>query len=247
VIVVQTIRFNTTTNSTYIYNYAGPTEIQRSEMNDRLLERMDKLDSNIIDVSEKYTNLRQSMRSLRLFVDRFIEELPPETKLAASLIEERKLLGTLEESFKAADQHLKDSIEAATWLGQNRSHLVLSIRDSFFRSDGQVISWDNLPINSLVVTNQEIIQVFCQDLDFYLIWIEQHLRAGSTPKQMRQGAVALILPMEVYIGAFKAIFKYAEREAANTLSSQAVYRLKLYISRFLIKRDIALDALPETE
>ncbi|NJM47257.1 MAG: hypothetical protein HC860_14785 [Alkalinema sp. RU_4_3] len=196
--------------------------------------------SSVVGRSEKDIALRLLIRNLILDADRIIEELPPEAELAVDVTEKRKSLEALEKLFEASDQYLKDSIEAATWLGKNRNNLVSFVRDSFFQNDGQVNGWDGLPINSLVVTNRQVIPIFCHDLDFYLMWIERHLRAGSTPEKVRQGA-ALILPRAVYIEAFKAIFKYVEREAVSNLSPGAMFRIRLYISRFLIKRDITLD------
>ena len=161
--------------------------------------------------------------------------LPEEVNARLLLLEEFKQLGEYENSLKFIDDKMRTSVEASVWLFERRKELVEYVRDNLFGENFELKSF-----KGLVVSSDQVNQ-FCQDIDFYLLWIGHHLSLGRNPTIMPKGIIVLALPTDIYIEAFKLI----RNNKASTkfgLSEEAVTRLRSYINRFLIKRELQLDA-----
>ncbi|MEO0533738.1 MAG: hypothetical protein AAF215_07705 [Cyanobacteria bacterium P01_A01_bin.123] len=193
-----------------------------------LEERVIKLEE---DFKEKFEFISNLIDDLETTLRHTVEQLKPqELTSRAALLEEYNRLLKYKDRLKGIDANVQASEEASNWLDRNRKQLVnyakLEILDDKYKA--RKIS-------------KHTVQLFCQDLDFYLRWAGHYLRLASPPKDMPKGVIALVMPSQIYIEAFKFI----RNEKISTtvgLSGRAVVMLRSFINRFLIKRDLELDA-----
>jgi hypothetical protein len=159
---------------------------------------------------------------------------PEEVNARLLLLEEFKQLGEYETSLKFIDNKMRTSVEASIWLFERRKELVWYVRNNLFGENFELKTFKG------VVVSLDQVDQFCQDIDFYLLWIGHNLSLGRTPTSMPKGIIVLALPTDIYIEAFKLI-RNNKVSTKFGLSEEAVTRLRSYINRFLIKRKLQLD------
>lgn len=199
-----------------------------------LEDRVFKLEK---DFKEKFESISILIDDLEGSLRRAIEQLKPqELDTRVALLEEYNRLLKYKDELKAIDVDVQASEEASNWLDKNRQPLIKYVRSQIFDDDFKLRRFSNLQ------ASREVIQLFCQDLDFYLRWIGHYLRMACPPKEMPKGVIALVLPLEIYIEAFRLI-RNDKVSMSSGLSERAVTMLRSSINRFLIKRQLELDVI----
>lgn len=209
--------------------------IRVQEENRFLEQRVTKLQKDFLGFQDKFNDVVTIVEKLKDQVRHNLEKLPPEelsTRL--ELLEEFKRLVEYEASLKAIDEKMRASVEASVWLFERRRELVLFVRDNIIGGNSELKSFKG------VVVSLEQVNQFCQDIDFYLLWIGQSLAMGQKPTSMPKGIITLALPTDIYREAFKLI-RNNKVSTQYGLSERAVSMLRSYINRFLIKRQLQLD------
>ncbi len=186
----------------------------------------DKFNEVVAIVEKLKDQVRQSIDKLR----------PEEVNARLVLLEEFRRLTEYEASLKSIDNTYKASEEASVWLFERRKELVGYARDNVIGENFELKSYKG------VVVSSEQVSQFCQDIDFYLLWIGHGLAMGRDPNStpMPKGIIVLPIPTDIYIEAFKVI-RNNKVSAKFGLSEKAVTVLRSYINRFLIKRQLRLD------
>jgi hypothetical protein len=186
----------------------------------------DKFNEVVAIVEKLKDQVRQSIDKLR----------PEEVNARLVLLEEFRRLTEYEASLKSIDNTYKASEEASVWLFERRKELVGYARDNVIGENFELKSYKG------VVVSSEQVSQFCQDIDFYLLWIGHGLAMGGDPNStpMPKGIIVLPIPTDIYIEAFKVI-RNNKVSAKFGLSEKAVTVLRSYINRFLIKRQLRLD------
>jgi len=210
----------------------------RFETENRFLEqRVAKIQKDFLNFQDKFNNVVAIVEKLKNQVRQSLDKLrPEEVNARLVLLEEFQRLTEYEASLKSIDNTYKASEEASVWLFERRKELVEYVRDN--------IIGENLELKSYkgVIVSTEQVSQFCQDIDFYFLWIGHGLAMGRDPNStpMPKGIIILPLPTEIYIEAFKLIRN--NKVSINFgLSEKAVVILRSYINRFLIKRQLRLD------
>jgi hypothetical protein len=197
-----------------------------------LEDRLKRLEQ---EVRKNFDAVRSFVADLEVEVSKLkkLESLDP-TKLIA-LIEQSRLLEEYKQELDSIDNSMQASEQASFWLEKNRRNLVLYTRDNMFNRDYSLRNFANS------YTNQQTVQLFCQDINLYLRWIGHYLHMSMVPQEMPKGVIGYVLPSEIYIEAFKLVRNKISVKTSG-LKAESVTMLRSYINRFLIKRDLRIDA-----
>ena len=197
-------------------------------------------------LEKRLSSLEQDFRLKFKYVDalvvRFEKNLeetishlnPNEISRRLSLLEEQSLLREYKESLAEVDEAVQASEEAADWLKAHRGDLIFYAREHLFNAD-----FNELKKISGIPISKRTLQLLCRDLDFYLQWIASYLRMLKPPDNMPSGIIQLVLPIDVYLDAFKLMS--ARVKVEPSLSGGGTEMLRSSIYRFLIKRDLSQD------
>lgn len=202
--------------------------IRLETYNKLLEERVEKLQADFINFERHLKDVISLAQTFKDAIEEVIDDLePPESELKL------KLFNSLRQGFKylTALQDIEESSkacqEAAVWLSNRRKELVEEARSFVIRSNFE------LKIFAGSLASSEQIEQFCKDIDMYLLWIGHHMAMGKKPSILPEGAIALCLPIRVYLEIFNLISNQSIR-IEKGLSKEAVLELRGYLSRFVI-------------
>ncbi|MEM9814800.1 MAG: hypothetical protein AAF827_00065 [Cyanobacteria bacterium P01_D01_bin.6] len=189
------------------------------------------------DFRSKFRSISALIDDLEISLKRTIDELQPE-ELArrVDILEEYKRISEYKEELESIDEDSQACEEASRWLDRNRKQLIGYVVENIFDDKYSLKRFKEVQVSA------EAAKLFCQDIDSYFRWLGHYLRMGITPEDMPRGVISLALPSQIYMEAFKLVRN--DKVSMNCgLSGRAITMLTSYINKFLIKRDLDLDAL----
>lgn len=204
-----------------------------------LEDKVLQIEKDLLGVQNKFGSVKLLVERLERGLDQVLEKMPEGAESRLALLEEKNLLLEYKNTLQSISVKHQASIEASNWLNTHRKFLVDYAKSNLFQRSGTSKMFDGLRVS------RETIQTFCNDLDFYLLWIAHHLRMGTTPKEVPRGTIALVLPSQFYVKAFNLISNDKISMDVD-LSEKAFKILKKYVNRFLIKRSLEMDNSTKT-
>jgi uncharacterized protein YjbI with pentapeptide repeats len=213
-----------------VASYVSYSDTPASDLRNfnQLVASLGSVDQNDAEVEEFKNFVREEAQSLGTEENSTISQLFKRYLDKAECLEQVELVFAYRQEIEEIEQAYKACKEASIWLSNKRAELVeearnLILEDKVKREDTDTAA---VPLEQL--------ERFCQSVNIYLLWIENHTAKGSVPTPLPKGVIALALPANDYVKAFKFIRDY-KISNENSLSKAAIKELRGYFNRFIIK------------